>query len=44
MHTTLTLALLATTLTLLGAALLRRASARVERELQGLRVELPSVL
>lgn len=40
----LTFTLLATTLLLLGAALLGRAAARTERELAGLRIVLPQIL
>ena len=44
MNTTLTFALLTTTLALLVTALFRGAAIRTERDLQGLRIVLPSVL
>lgn len=44
MRTTLTVTVAATAFALLAAALLRRAAVRTERDLQGLKIDLPVVL
>ena len=44
MRTALTVTVAATAFALLAAALLRRTAAHTERQLQGLKIELPLVL